>query len=77
MPQTDQVNENLQCTCLRCSHKWVPDTVRMLVDAGMLAEAAQALAKAPPRRCSACKSPYWQQAPIRKPNDHSGASENE
>ena len=58
--------DNLTCTCLRCGHTWQSDTVRMLLDAGMQVEAEQALAKAPPKRCAACKSPYWKQAPIRK-----------
>ena len=65
-------DNNLTCTCLRCGHRWQSDTVRMLLDAGMQVEAEQALFKAPPKRCAACKSPYWQQAPIRKPNDHLG-----
>ena len=68
---------NLTCTCLRCGHRWVADTVRMLVDAGMQVEAAQALEKAPPRRCAKCKSSYWDVSFIRKPNDHLGAAGNE
>ena len=104
--------DNLHCTCRRCGHIWQPDTVRMLLDAGMQVEAEQALLKAPPKRCAACKSPYYmlphirskkaakmvdlnefqecihgikvrsypcplceQQEPIRKPNDHLGATE--
>ena len=74
MPKLNQP-DNLTCTCLRCGHRWVSDTVRMLIEAGMQAEAGQALLKAPPKRCAACKSPYWQQTPIRKPNDHLGATE--
>jgi hypothetical protein len=73
----DMVNTpgNLTCRCLRCGHVWQSDTVRMLLDAGMQVEAAQALDKAPPRRCAKCKSPMWQRLPIRKPNDHLGATE--
>ena len=70
MCKTDRVFEtnqpdNLTCTCLRCGHSWQSDTVRMLLDAGMQVEAEQALAKAPPRRCAACKSPYYMMPPIR------------
>lgn len=57
----------LTCCCLRCGHRWRSDTVRMLLDAGMVEEAKRALEKAPPKRCAACKSPYWNQLPIRKP----------
>ena len=75
MRQNDRVTElnqpNLECHCLRCNHTWVSDTVRMLLDAGMAEEALQALAKAPPRRCAACKSSYWQVPPIRAPYQES------
>jgi len=62
----NNMTDNLTCTCLRCGHSWQSDTVRMLLDAGMPAEAKRALRKAPPKRCAACKSPYYMMAPIRK-----------
>lgn len=66
--------DHLTCCCLRCGHRWRSDTVRMLLDAGMVDAAIEALAKAPPKRCAACKSPYWRQEPIRKRDDHLGAT---
>lgn len=66
MVLTMRENE-LTCLCLRCGHTWQSDTVRMLLDAGMLDAAAEALAKAPPKRCAKCKSAMWQHEPIRKP----------
>lgn len=65
-------HEHLYCVCRRCGWRWLSDTVRMLLDAGMEVEAIEALKRAPPRRCAQCKSSYWQVAPIRKHNDHLG-----
>lgn len=66
---TGTIPDHFYCTCLRCGWRWLSDTVRMLLDAGMAAEAEVALQRAPPRRCAQCKSSYWQVAPIRNRPD--------